>query len=145
MKTKITNSPIVKAITVILTALVIIYAAWTVSNTFQAYEIISENYDTFNYPNTIKVHSCNIDFHYNKELDIKCTITTRISAENAYGQRSYETFTGSSSFSGPNHHLTSLGWYEENMEYMYDFYYDESKENNVFIPLLNFLIWKDWV
>lgn len=128
---------------IILVALVI-YSIPRFRNTFEAYDIIGANYTEFNYPNTIKVHSCNIQFNNDKELDIKATITARISAENAYGQRSYDTFTGSSSFSGPNHHLTSLDWYEENMDFMYDFYLDRSEKNNVFIPLLNFMIGMDW-
>lgn len=144
-KIKSVNPLWIKMSVVVLVLLAfLIYAVPVVRNTFEAYDIIGASYTEFNYPNTIKVHSCNIQFNNDKELDIKATMAAKISAENAYGQRSYDTFTGSSSFSGPNHHLTSLDWYEENMEYMCDFYLDLSKKNNVFIPLLNFMIGMDW-
>lgn len=134
MKTKITNSPIVKVITVILTALVIIYAAWTVSNTFQAYEIISENYDTFNYPNTVKVHSGTIFYDDDGNL-----LLCKISAENAYGQRGFDSYLAS------DDSMASFTWYEE---YGFPVTKDMKKKansSNVSETLLNFLIWKDWV
>lgn len=134
MKTKITNSPIVKAIAVVLTALVIIYGAWTVYNTFQAYEIVSANYDRFNYPNTIKVHSGTF-----KSTEISYLFVCKVSAENAFGQRGYDYYLSSKDT------MTSFEWYEENGITLGSYSEKEANSSNVSELLLNFLIWKDWV
>ena len=134
MNNKITNSPIAKVIAVILTALVLVYGAWIVSNTFQAYEIISENYDTFNYPNTIKVHSGTV-----KHTELMALFACKVSAENAYGQRSYNSFLASKDG------MTSFEWYDENDIPILSSTKKRANQSNVSETLLNFLIWKDWV
>lgn len=134
MNNKITNSPIAKVITVILTALVLIYGAWIVSNTFQAYEIVSSNYDRFNYPNTIKVHSGVVSYDEDGNLFV-----CKASAENAYGQRDYEYFLASEEV------MTSFSWYEENDFPILSSTKKEANQSNISELLLNFLIWKDWV
>lgn len=134
MKNKITNSPIAKVVTVILTALVLIYGAWTVSNTFHAYEIVSANYDTFNYPNTIKVHSGT--FKHTELMDL---FVCKVSAENAYGQRSYNSFLASKDG------MTSFEWYDENDIPILSITKKQANQSNISELLLNFLIWKDWV
>ena len=134
MKTKIINSKIAKVIAAILAVLAIAYGAWTVYNAFQAYEIVSANYDTFNYPNTIKIHSGT--FKHTELMDL---FICKVSAENAYGQRSYDYFLSSADT------MTSFEWYEENGIPLGSYSEKEANSSNVSEILLNFLIWKDWV
>lgn len=134
MKNKILNSPVFRVAVAIIAALAIIYGAWTVSNTFQAYDIICANYDTFNYPNTIKVHSGTF-----KSTEISDLFICKVSAENAFGQRDFDYFLAS------NDIMTSFEWYEDNGITLGSYSEKEAKSSNVSEILLNFLIWKDWV
>lgn len=134
MKNKILNSPVFRVAVAIIAALAIIYGACTVSNTFQAYEIVSSNYDTFNYPNTIKVHSGTF-----KQTEMMDLFVCKVSAENAYGQRSYNSFLASKDG------MTSFEWYDENDIPILSSTKKQANQSNISELLLNFLIWKDWV
>lgn len=134
MKNKILNSPVFRIAAAIIAALAIIYGAWTVSNTFQAYEIVRSNYDTFNYPNTIKVHSGT--FKHTELMDL---FVCKVSAENAFGQRGYDYYLSSEDS------MTSFEWYAENDMTLSSYSYKEANGSNISEILLNFLIWKDWV
>lgn len=134
MKNKILNSPVFRVAVAIIAALAIIYGAWIVSNTFQAYDIISANYERFNYPNTIKVHSGTF-----KSTEISDLFVCKVSAENAFGQRDFNYFLASKDI------MTSFEWYEDNGITLGSYSEKEANSSNVSEILLNFLIWKDWV
>src|SRR5690625_4881176 len=54
--------------------------------TERAYDLISNNYEVFNYPDTVQIHSC----YYNKVSTGEEILYTKVSAENAFGQKNYE-------------------------------------------------------
>lgn len=104
-----------------------------ISNTLKAYDMVSANYETFNYPNTIKVHSGTLqDFGEN------VFFLAEISSENAYGQTIYHNFLCT------DDGIFSFDWYEENGMPISDSMVDLAKGSNIVEPLLNFLIKKDW-
>lgn len=105
------------------------------SRTFKAYNIISSNYESFNYPNTIKIHSGTLN-----ENDIKNIFTCKISAENAFGKRGYDIYI-----------VSEDGLYAANDLFQSVIGEDapsstisEANRSNVDIALLNFFIGLDW-
>lgn len=134
MKNNFMSSTIVKIAAAIIASLALVYSVWTVANTLEAYNIVSANYDTFNYPNTIKVHSGT--FKHTELMDL---FVCKVSAENAFGQRGYDYYLSSEDS------MTSFEWYAENDMTLSSYSYKEANGSNISEPLLNFLIWKDWV
>lgn len=129
----IQKNKFVKIFIVILIIVLLAYSFVILKNTFAAYKIVSNNYDSFNYPNTIKVHSGTIK--------ASCDWThfvCRISAENSYGQRIYDGFLASKDG------IFSFEWYEENGMDVGPSMRKDSRNTNVSIFLLNFLISMDW-
>lgn len=133
MLNKIKKHKIIVLIFLVLLISFIVYLSFIVNNTVRAYNIIKQNYDTFNYPNTIEVHSGTIKRSGDIELFI-----CRASAENAYGQRQYNYFIGNSDY------ITSLDSMEEYGITMPQSTYDEAESKNISVFLINFLIDKDW-
>lgn len=119
---------------VVIVAAIILFCATIGKDTIYAYNIIKANYGEFNYPNTIKVHSGT--FIESDEFNI---FVCKISAENAYGQRIYNNYLAS------DISIASFDWYEEIGAEMSGSVADDAEKSNVFVPLINFLIWKDWV
>ena len=134
MKNNFMSSTIVKIAAAIIASLALVYSVWTVANTLEAYNIVSANYDTFNYPNTIKVHSGT--FKHTELMDL---FVCKVSAENAFGQRGYDYYLSSEDS------MTSFEWYAENDMTLSSYSYKEANGSNISELLLNFLIWKDWV
>ena len=128
------SSTIVKIAAAIIASLALVYSVWTVANTLEAYNIVSANYDTFNYPNTIKVHSGT--FKHTELMDL---FVCKVSAENAFGQRGYDYYLSSEDS------MTSFEWYAENDMTLSSYSYKEANGSNISELLLSFLIWKDWV
>lgn len=125
---------IVKIAAAIIASLALVYSVWTVSNTLEAYNIVSANYERFNYPNTIKIHSGVVSYDEDGNLFV-----CKASAENAYGQRDYEYFLASEDI------MTSFTWYEENDFPILSTTKKRANQSNISELLLNFLIWKDWI
>ena len=134
MKNNFMSSTIVKIAAAIIASLALVYSVWTVANTLEAYNIVSANYDTFNYPNTIKVHSGT--FKHTELMDL---FVCKVSAENAFGQRGYDYYLSSEDS------MTSFEWYAENDMTLSSYSYKEANGSNISELLLSFLIWKDWV
>lgn len=124
---------IVKIAAAIIASMALVYSVWTVANTLEAYNIVSANYDTFNYPNSIKVHSGVVSYDEDGNLFI-----CKASAENAFGQRGYDYYLASEET------MTSFTWYEENDFPILSSTKKEANQSNISELLLNFLIWKDW-
>ena len=133
MVNKIKNSKIAKVLILSIALVILVYAVVTVGKTIGAYNIIKANYSEFNYPNTVKVHSGT--FIENDEYNI---FVCEISAENAYGQRIYDKYLAS------DISMASFDWYEEIGAEMSGSVTDDAEKSNVFIPLINFLVWLDW-
>lgn len=125
---------IVKIATAIIASLALVYSVWTVANTLEAYNIVSANYNTFNYPNSIKIHSGVVSYDEDWNLFI-----CKASAENAFGQRGYDYYLASEET------MTSFTWYEENDFPILSSTKKQANQSNISELLLNFLIWKDWV
>lgn len=99
--------------------------------TERAYDLISINYEVFNYPDTIYVHSC----YYSKIDSGEEMLYTKVSAENAFGQKNYEymLFFDNGAYTvdylmGSNDDLTKK----------------LCNKNNVNLFALNFMIGQDW-
>lgn len=133
MLNKIKKHKIIVLIFLVLLISFIVYLSFIVNNTVRAYNIIKQNYDTFNYPNTIEVHSGTIKSSGDIELFI-----CRVSAENAYGQRKYDYFIAD------NESMFSLDSFEDFGITMPQSTYDEADSKNISVLLINFLIDKDW-
>ena len=133
MFNKIKNSKIAKVGILSIALVILVYAVVTLGKTIGAYNIIKANYSEFNYPNTVKVHSGTF-----MEADDFNIFVCEISAENAYGQRIYDKYLAS------DISMASFDWYEEIGAEMSGSVTDDAEKSNVFIPLLNFLIWIDW-
>ena len=133
MFNKIKNSKIAKVLILSISLVILIYAVVTVGKTIGAYKIIKANYGEFNYPNTIKVHSGTF-----MDSDGYNIFICEISAENAYGQRIYDKYLASDIT------IASFDWYEEIGAEMSGSVADDAEKSNVFVPLINFLIWIDW-
>lgn len=134
MFNKIKNSKIAKVLILSISLVILVYAVVTVGKTIGAYNIIKANYAEFNYPNTVKVHSGTL-----MESDEYNIFICEISAENAYGQRIYDKYLASDIT------IASFDWYESIGSDMSGAVSEDAEKSNVFIPLLNLLIWKDWV
>lgn len=134
MKNNFMSSTIVKIAAAIIASLALVYSVWTVANTLEAYNIVSANYDRFNYPNSIKIHSGVVSYDEDGNLFI-----CKASAENAYGQRDYEYFLASDEV------MTSFSWYEENDFPILSTTKKRANQSNISELLMNFLIWKDWI
>lgn len=134
MKNKLTNNVIAKIVIAIIASLALVYSVWTVANTLEAYNIVSANYDRFNYPNSIKIHSGVVSYDEDGNLFI-----CKASAENAYGQRGYDYYLASEET------MTSFTWYDENDIPILSSTKKQANQSNISELLLNFLIWKDWV
>ena len=133
MLSKIKKHKIIVLIFLVLFIAMIVYISCIFNNTLRAYNIIKQNYSTFNYPNTIEVHSGTIKSSGDIELFI-----CRVSAENAYGQRQYNYFIGNKDY------ITSLDSMKEYGITMPQSTYDEANSSNISELLLNILISKDW-
>ena len=133
MFNKFKNSKIAKVLILSISLVILVYAVVTVGKTIGAYNIIKANYGEFNYPNTVKVHSGT--FIESDEYNI---FVCEISAENAYGQRIYDKYLAS------DISMASFDWYEEIGAEMSGSVAEDSEKSNVFVPLINFLIWIDW-
>ena len=133
MLNKIKKHKIIVLIFLVLFIAMIVYISCIFNNTLRAYNIIKQNYSTFNYPNTIEVHSGTIKSSGDIELFI-----CRVSAENAYGQRQYNYFIGNKDY------ITSLDSMKEYGITMPQSTYDEANSSNISELLLNILISKDW-
>ena len=105
----------------------------TLRNSFKAYEIMKYNYDCFNYPNTIQVHSG----QYIEDTEYQFFVG-KISAENAYGQRNYDGYFASEELFASFESIEEIG-----MD-VPDYIREESEKKNVFVPVVNFLIGMDW-
>lgn len=125
---------IVKIAAAIIASLALVYSVWTVANTLEAYNIVSANYNTFNYPNSIKIHSGVVSYDEDWNLFI-----CKASAENAFGQRGYDYYLASEET------MTSFTWYEENDFPILSSTKKQANQSNISELLLNFLIWKDWI
>lgn len=134
MFNKFKNSKIAKVLILSISLVILVYAVVTVGKTIGAYNIIKANYGEFNYPNTVKVHSGT--FIESDEYNI---FVCEISAENAYGQRIYNKYLAS------DISMASFDWYESIGSDMSGAVSEDAEKSNVFVPLINFLIWKDWV
>lgn len=133
MFNEIKNSKIAKVIILSVVLVILVYAIMISYKTIGAYNIIKANYGEFNYPNTIKVHSGTF-----MEADEYNIFICEISAENAYGQRIYNKYLAS------DISMASFDWYEEIGAEMSGSVADDAENSNVFVPLINFLIWIDW-
>ena len=133
MLNKIKKHKIIVLIFLVLLISFIVYLSFIVNNTVRAYNIIKQNYSTFNYPNTIEVHSGTIKSSGDIELFI-----CRVSAENAYGQKKYDYFIAD------NESMFSLDSFEDSGITMPQSTYDEANSSNISELLLNILISKDW-
>ena len=133
MLNKIKKHKIIVLFFLVLFIAMIVYISCIFNNTLRAYNIIKQNYSTFNYPNTIEVHSGMIKSSGDIELFI-----CRVSAENAYGQRQYNYFIGNKDY------ITSLDSMKEYGITMPQSTYDEADSKNISVLLINFLIDKDW-
>lgn len=133
MFNKIKNSRIAKVLILSISLVILVYAVVTVEKTIGAYNIIKANYGEFNYPNTVKVHSGTFI-----ESDKYNIFVCEISAENAYGQRIYNKYLAS------DISMASFDWYEEIGAEMSGAVAENAEKSNVFVTLINFLIWMDW-
>lgn len=133
MLNKIKKHKIIVFIFLVLFIAMTAYISCIFNNTLRAYNIIKQNYSTFNYPNTIEVHSGTIKSSGDIELFI-----CRVSVENAYGQRKYDYFIAD------NESMFSLDSFEDSGITMPQSTYDEAESKNISVLLINFLIDKDW-
>lgn len=133
MFNKIKSSKIAKVLILSIALVILVYAVVTVGKTIGAYNIIKSNYSEFNYPNTVKVHSGT--FVESDEYNI---FICEISAENAFGQRIYDKYLASDIT------IASFDLYASIGSDMSGAVAKDAEKSNVFVPLINFLIWIDW-
>lgn len=133
MFNKIKDGKIAKVFILSVALVILVYAVMIGYKTIGAYNIIKANYGEFNYPNTVKVHSGT--FIESDEYNI---FICEISAENAYGQRIYDKYLASDIT------ISSFDWYESIGSDMSGAVSEDAEKSNVFVPLLNLLIWIDW-
>lgn len=106
-----------------------------IPNTINAYNLISKNYNYFNYPNTIHIYSGTY-----KENDGEKIFNCKLSAENAYGQKGYAYCIV---FSDSIYEADSL-YNSVTKSGAPDFIIDSCNDTNVNVGMLNFMISKDW-
>lgn len=128
------KSKIISAIISFIIIIFIFFAclwAYKAEATERAYDLISSNYEVFNYPDTVHIHSC----YYNKISTGEEILYTKVSAENAFGQKNYEYML-----------FFDNGAYT--VDYLMGYDDDSSKElcnrTNVNLFTLNFMIGQDW-
>lgn len=126
-----------KIISVVIAFLFIIFIIITclwaskVEVTERAYDLISSNYEVFNYPDTVHIHSC----YYNKVSTGEEILYTKVSAENAFGQKNYEYMLF---FENGAYTVADLMGSNDNLTKRI------CNKNNVNLFMLNFMIGQDW-
>lgn len=123
---------------IVLVALVI-YLIPRFQNTFEAYNVISANYDKFDSPDAIFVQFCEIDYVEYVEGFTSPMIFARISTDDIYGEKNYVFYLGDYG------HIVNVTWFKETGQET--IFYDSLTRfgnNNVFTTILNSMIEKDW-
>lgn len=121
---KIKSKTNAKTWIIVALLIIVVVFGYFFSTSYKAYNIIKNNYDGFNYPNTIQFHH---GIYVNAENNSDDFIVAQVSAENAYKQRIYSTIIADNDF------MTEFG-------YDYDFF-----DGKYISPVIvNFLISLDW-